>query len=147
MRDLSAFEDERFDLIVHPCSNCFVEEIRPVWREAFRVLRRGGALLAGFAQPIVFCFDPELMDRGTLVVKYRVPYSDLESLTDEERRRYTDKGEPLAFGHSLDDQIGGQLDAGFILTGFYEDLGVPGDAFAEYAPGYMATRAIKPIQI
>jgi hypothetical protein len=24
-------------------------------------------------------------------------------------------------GHTLEDQIGGQLDAGFVLTGFFED--------------------------
>ena len=38
MRDLSAFSDESFDLIVHPVSNCFVPEVQPVWDEAFRVL-------------------------------------------------------------------------------------------------------------
>src|SRR5205085_1973198 len=39
MADLAAFPDARFDLIVHPCSNMFVPDVRPVWREAFRVLR------------------------------------------------------------------------------------------------------------
>ncbi|MEZ0276700.1 MAG: class I SAM-dependent methyltransferase, partial [Roseimicrobium sp.] len=42
MADLSVFEDETFDLIVHPCSNCFVPDIKPVWREAFLVLKPGG---------------------------------------------------------------------------------------------------------
>jgi ubiquinone/menaquinone biosynthesis C-methylase UbiE len=37
MRDLSAFKDESFDFIFHPVSNLFIHEIRPVWREAFRV--------------------------------------------------------------------------------------------------------------
>ena len=45
MADLSAFQDDSFQLIVHPCSNCFVPNIGPVWRECFRVLRNGGALL------------------------------------------------------------------------------------------------------
>jgi 2-polyprenyl-3-methyl-5-hydroxy-6-metoxy-1,4-benzoquinol methylase len=35
MADLSLFADATFDLIVHPCSNCFVPDIRPVWRECF----------------------------------------------------------------------------------------------------------------
>ncbi len=30
MADLSTFPDARFDLIVHPCSNMFVPEVRPV---------------------------------------------------------------------------------------------------------------------
>ena len=42
MRDLSAFANESFDLIFDPCSNVFVNEVRPVWREAFRG-RRGPA--------------------------------------------------------------------------------------------------------
>lgn len=43
MADLSFFLDESFDLIVHPVSNVFVSEVRPVWQEAYRVLRPGGS--------------------------------------------------------------------------------------------------------
>lgn len=32
MSDLSAFPGERFALIVHPVSNVFVPDVRPVWR-------------------------------------------------------------------------------------------------------------------
>jgi len=45
MRDLSMFSDQSFGLIFHPVSNLFVPDIRPVWRETFRVLRREGVLL------------------------------------------------------------------------------------------------------
>lgn len=144
MRDLSVFADESFDLIFHPCSNGFVDDVRPVWREAFRVLRPGGALLSGFAQPVIYLLDPDLEKQGVMQLKYRMPYSDLTSLSDEERRRYTDKGEPLCVAHSLEDQIGGQLDAGFLLAGFYEDKHVEGDLFSEYLSGFCATRAVKP---
>src|SRR5690606_18814003 len=54
MRDLSAFASDTFDLIVHPVSNVFVPDVRPVWREAFRVLRPGGAMLAGFCNPVLY---------------------------------------------------------------------------------------------
>src|SRR5919112_5107900 len=57
MRDLSAFADEAFDLVFHPVSNLFVPEVGPVWNEAYRVLREGGALLAGFLNPAVYVFD------------------------------------------------------------------------------------------
>lgn len=143
MRDLSVFQDESFDLIFHPCSNLFVPDVRPVWREAFRVLRRGGTLLSGFLNPVLYIFDMELSDRGILEVRHKLPYSDLTSVTEEEGARRIAAGEPLEFGHTLTDQIGGQLDAGFIISGFYEDhhrrL-----VLAKYTETYIATRAIKP---
>jgi len=144
MRDLSVFPDGSFDLVFHPCSNSFVSEVRPVWREAFRVLRPGGVLLSGFSLPLVFLWDPDLEKKGELRLKYRMPYSDLTSLSDEERRRYTDTQEPLCVAHSLEDQLGGQLDAGFLLAGFYEDKHAEGDALSEYLSPYCATRAVKP---
>jgi SAM-dependent methyltransferase len=144
MRDLSVFADATFGLVFHPCSNGFVPDVLPVWREAFRVLRRGGLLLAGFINPAYFIFDDAAAtDRGELVVRHSIPYSDLESLTEEERRRYTDQDEPLSFGHSLEDQIGGQLRAGFVLTGFMEDS-LPDHPLARYLPTTIATRAVKP---
>ena len=79
MADLSRFEDESFDLIFHPCSNLFVPDVRPVWREAFRVLRSGGVLLAGFVNPVIYLFDHRLEERGVLQVRHRLPYSDLSS--------------------------------------------------------------------
>jgi SAM-dependent methyltransferase len=143
MADLSAFSDGHFGLIFHPVSNCFVPDVRPVWHEAFRVLKPGGVLLAGFTNPAFYIFDDAAAERGELVVKYAVPYSDVTSLTEEERRRYTDKDEPLAYGHTLDDQIGGQFNAGFVLTGFYEDHN-PGHPLSKYLPTSIATRAVRP---
>ncbi|MCI0702499.1 MAG: class I SAM-dependent methyltransferase [Planctomycetia bacterium] len=142
MRDLSVFPDASFELIFHPCSNGFVPDILPVWREAARVLRPGGTLLAGFTNPVLCLFDDAKMERGEFVVRHRIPYSDLTSLTDEERRWYTDRNEPLCFGHTLADQIGGQLEAGFLLAGFYEDGGEKWK-LSEYIPCFAATRAIR----
>lgn len=142
MRDLSAFADESFDLIFHPVSNVFCPDIRPVWREAYRVLRRGGLLLAGFANPVYYLFGTTLEDQETLTVRYSIPYSDLEAFDDEELLAYMEEGTPLEFGHSLTDQIGGQTDAGFAITGFYEDI-CPDSPISKYHPSYIATRAVK----
>jgi SAM-dependent methyltransferase len=143
MADLGVFADRSFDLIFHPCSNCFVPNLVPVWREAFRVLRPGGVLLAGFCNPALFLFDDVEAKKKTLVVRHAVPYSDLTSLTDEERRMYTDNHEPLLHGHTLEDQIGGQLEAGFVLTGFFEDRDLS-HPLAHYMATFAAARALKP---
>ena len=146
MADLSAFPDASFDLIVHPVSNVFAQDVRPVWREAYRVLRPGGVLLAGFMNPAVYIFDLELLDRERrLEVRFKLPYSDIASLSDEAREAYLAKGWPLEFSHTYDDQIGGQLAAGFLLAGFFEDRYPPqeNDLLSEYMPAFFATRAIK----
>ena len=147
MADLSMLADESIGLIVHPVSNCFAAEVRPVWHEAYRVLRRGGVLMTGFNNPVVYVFDWELADRtGILQVKYALPYTDLTSLPAEERERHVETGAPLEFSHTLEDQIGGQLDAGFLLTGLFEDAygEEENDLLTNYMPTFIATRAVKP---
>lgn len=145
MADLGCFESESFDFIFHPCSNCFAADVKPVWREAYRVLRFGGDMVSGICNPIIHIFDDELRERGELKVRHRIPYSDLTSLSDEEFARYATKDEPACFGHSLDDQIGGQIEAGFAITGFYEDDWGPesGDILSKYIKSFIATKATK----
>jgi ubiquinone/menaquinone biosynthesis C-methylase UbiE len=76
MKDLSVFEDEYFDLIVHPWSNGYVDNVLPVWNECSRVLKKNGALIAGFGNPIECIFDLGEMEKGNLVVKHKIPYAD-----------------------------------------------------------------------
>jgi SAM-dependent methyltransferase len=143
MANLSAFTDARFDLIVHPVSNVFVPDVKPVWREAYRVLKPGGTMLSGFTNPVCYLFDFPALERGEFRVAHRIPYSDVESLSDLERAKLAELDAPLEFGHTLDDQIGGQLIAGFVLTGFYEDID-PDTILGKHIPSYIATRALKP---
>ena len=145
MADLSVFDDGTFDLIVHPCSNGFVPNVNSVWRECFRVLVPGGLLLAGFVNPIVFLFPEQQWESGNLAVACRLPWSDVTGLSDEELNRKREAEEPLEFGHLLTDQIGGQIAAGFIIGGFYEDRdGGPEDPLGDFTPWMIATRAVKP---
>jgi SAM-dependent methyltransferase len=144
MADLSRFPAASFDLVFHPVSNCFVPDVRRVWREAYRVLRHGGVLLSGFCDPVLFSIDPALEKQGVAQLKHAIPYSDLTSIGDDERRLLADAGEPLAFGHPLEDQIGGQTDAGFLLAGLYGDRQLEGDVVSRYLPCFHATRAVKP---
>ncbi len=146
MADLGAFSDESFDLIVHPVANCFVPDLGPVWREAFRVLRPGGAILSGMMNPAYYCFDFELAEKGEVKIRHKLPYSDIVNLDEAALERHRQRGLPMEFSHSLTDQIAGQLEAGFLLAGFYEDdFGSDiDDPISDYMPTMMATRAVKP---
>ncbi len=148
MRDLGSFAEGQFDLIVHPCSNGFVPDVNPVWRECFRVLKPGGRLMAGFVNPLFYIFDYHEMEQGRLTVRYKIPYSDQEQMPPEQLQTLIDAGEPVEFGHALDDQIGGQLRAGFQLIGLFEDHWdcEPAKLLSQYIDGFMATLAIRPQQ-
>ena len=146
MADLSCFADESFGLIFHPCSNCFAENVLPVWRECFRVLRPGGVLLAGFNNPVRYIFEDALYVNDVLTVCNKLPYRDADHLDDPAvRKRIVDEHDALEFGHTLEDQIGGQLRAGFVLTDMFEDRFDPElEAISKFLDTFMATRAVRP---
>lgn len=140
MKDLSVFDDEYFDFIIHPWSNCYVDTVLPVWKECSRVLKKNGILIAGFGNPIEHIFDLGELEKGNFVVKHKIPYSDLEHLDDEAVASIC-KEDGYIFGHTLTDQIQGQIEAGFAIIGFYEDCG--GTALDQFIYTSIATKAIK----
>jgi SAM-dependent methyltransferase len=146
MHDLSRFPAAAFDLIFHPASNCFAPEIEPVWRECYRVLRPGGALLSGFMNPDVYIFDADAQARGELIVRHPLPFAESRDLPKDELDRLVERDHVVEFSHSLEEQIGGQLRVGFVLTDFFEDrdYGLPSEGRSRFMPTLFATRAIKP---
>lgn len=140
MQDLSAFEDESFDLIVHPWSNGYVDDIRPVWKECARVLKKSGILLSGFGNPIEYIFDVGKLERGILSVANAIPYADIDHMDDPETRKVV-QANGYIWSHTLEDQIQGQIEAGFAIIGFYEDIG--GTALDQFINSPIATKAIK----
>jgi len=98
--------------------------------------------MSGFLNPDIFIFDLAALDeREEFVVRHQIPFSTLD-LPEDERTRVHGDG-PIEYSHTLTEQIGGQLAAGFLLTHLAE---APhhADLTARYMPGYIATRAIKP---
>ena len=130
------FPDESFDLIFHPVSNCYVREVRPIWRECLRVLRPGGRLLAGLDNGVNFITDDEERE-----IVNRLPFDPLANPDQMELLRRTDGG--VQFSHTLSEQIGGQLEAGFRLLALYEDTNGSGRLHELGIPSFVATLSEK----
>ncbi|MDB4809730.1 class I SAM-dependent methyltransferase [bacterium] len=143
MADLAVLGNASFDLIVHPCSNSFVPSVLPVWKEAERVMKRGANLLSGIVNPVFYLFDDQLMEKGEFKLQHKIPYSDLTSLSSEQMQALLEENEPLCFGHTLTDQLGGQIEAGLVITGLFED-GWSEWPISKYISTFIATKATKP---
>ncbi|MDF1824511.1 MAG: class I SAM-dependent methyltransferase [Verrucomicrobiales bacterium] len=145
MADLSGFSEGSFDLIFNPVSNVFAENLAPVWKGTHRVLKTGGSILCGFMNPAFFLFDHEILEEtGEVVVKNHLPYSDMEHADAELLSDQLDAQLSVEYSHSWEAQIGGQCEAGFAITGFYEDdWDEESTRLQGWMPMFAATRAIK----
>lgn len=131
------FPDETFDIIFHPVSNCYVADVLPIWKECFRILKKGGILLAGVDNGLNFAFDLEEKN-----VIFKMPFDPLHN---EEHRKFLEKeNDGMQFSHTIDEQIGGQLAAGFRLTNVYGDTNGIGNLHDHNIHTFWATRAVKP---
>ena len=131
------FADGEFDLIFHPVSNCYIREVKPVWRECFRVLKPGGFMLAGTDHYVNYIVGP---DEKTIVSS--LPFDPLSNPDQMKQLEKDDAG--VQFSHSLEEQIGGQLEAGFILLDLYEDVNGEGWLHDLHIPTFLAMRSVKP---
>jgi hypothetical protein len=103
----------------------------------------GGDLLAGFMNPVYYLFDHDELESGaTPVVRYELPYGDETSLSPTKLAKLIESGGLLEFSHSLDAQIGGQLRAGFVITGLFEDSWDEAPLSRWFKP-FLNTRATK----
>lgn len=129
------FADASFDLIFHPVSNCYVEQLDPIWRECARVLKPGGVLLAGFDNGINYLFE----ENGTQIVQ-KLPFNPLKD--EALYRKSIENDDGIQFSHTIEEEIGGQLRAGFMLTDIYEDTNGYGPLEDFGVPTFYATRCI-----
>jgi SAM-dependent methyltransferase len=143
MTEKFPFANESFDLIFHPISNCYVKEIQGIWDECFRVLKKGGFLLSGFVKEEHFLFDPDFQNEDVLISRHSLPYDSLRDFSGDELKNKIQKRETLVFSHTLTEQMGGQIRAGFAIHDLYED-GDGGGLFDKYMNSYVATKAMKP---
>jgi len=131
------FADAAFDLIFHPVSNCYVKEVKPIFKECARILKHGGILLCGLDNGVNYLVN----DDETMIVN-TMPFDPL--VNEQQRKQLEEDDCGMQFSHTIDEQIGGQLEAGLALTHIYGDTNGEGRLHEMNIECYMATRAVKP---
>lgn len=130
------FKDETFDMVFHPVSDCYVEEVFPIIKECYRILKKGGLFLAGYDNGINFMFDDD-----SITVSNTFPFNPLKN--PEQMKSLIDSDCGVQFSHTLEEVIGGQLKAGFTLLDIYEDIDNEGTLRKYNIPTYYATKSVK----
>lgn len=130
------FADDTFDLIFHPVSNCYVKDVKAIWKECRRVLKPGGILLSGVDHYINYIVD----DSERNIVN-SLPFDPL--VNEEHRKQLERDNAGFQFSHTLEEQINGQLEAGFTLLELYEDTNSSGYLHDLNIPTFLAMRSKK----
>lgn len=112
MCDLSRFADGSFDYILNPTSLMYVPDVKPVFKECYRVLKKGGTFIMMAPNPVNYLCDFVNDENGGYYKAVnRMPYcsSDFDEMSDW-----------VEYGHTMEEYIGGQIECGFVINGYVE---------------------------
>jgi len=137
MRDLSRFGESTFDVVWQAHSIKFVPDVRGVFSEVARVLRRGGLYQVDCPNPFIMGIDERDWSGGGYPLSR--PYVDGAEVEcanpywevwDEGGNCRMVEG-PREFRHTLGTLINGLVENRFMILGLWEEIGADPDA----APG------------
>lgn len=140
MQDLSRFPTGAFDLAFVGLGFQFIPNPKLVCDQLSRALRRPATVIAAFVNPVQYLLDWANYSQGKLIIRHALPYSDLTSISPDERSKCFGPQEPIEFGHTMEQLLGPILDAGFGITGFYEDT-APEERLGNFISTYFVVRA------
>ncbi|HBB5493764.1 class I SAM-dependent methyltransferase (plasmid) [Enterococcus faecalis] len=143
MTKLFPFEDESFDIIFCPVSNAYISDLENMWKESYRVLKKGGLLMVGYMNPWIYMYDGDdvwdFPDKE-LLLKYSLPYDSSELEKQGNIEINPEYG--YEFSHTLESQIGGQLKVGFAMIDFYESKDSR-NRLSQFGSDYIANLSVK----
>ena len=129
MCDLSRFADGSFDYLLNPPSLMYVPDVKPVFKECYRVLKTGGTFIMMAPNPLNYLCDfVEDENGGYYKAVNRMPYCSSD---------FADMGDWVEYGHTMEDYIGGQIECGFVMNGYMECQ------MEDITELYFLTRAVK----
>ena len=144
MTERFPFDNESFDIIIQAFCNLYIQDMQFVWNECYRVLKKGGTMIATMDNGINCLFKNQ--SKEPLIVENKLPLNSLEKINDLEGYNGYEKNQIYRFSHTLEDNIGGQLKAGFTLIDLYEDRDTQdteGFLIKNYIPQYINTLSKK----
>lgn len=130
------FANASFDLIIQPVANCYIEDVQHVWEESHRILKKGGRLLVGMDNGINYIFD-----KTETKLYHALPYNPLQD--DKIKEEFPLEENGIQFSHTLDEQLRGQIKAGFQIVDLYEDTNSEGKLHDFNIPTFWASYSVK----
>jgi len=128
-------DSNSFDAVVNPVSLVYAEKIEPIFKEVFRILKKGGTFVAGFDNGLNFISDDEK------VISNRFPVNPLSDLETE--KKFLLRNDGYEFSHTSGEILKGLLNVGFRIVDCYEDYNDKGPLADLRIPTFIAIKAVK----
>lgn len=142
MDSKQAYPNRKFDYVLLGMGAQFVEDLSKVFPLVRDSLKNDGTFIGAFVNPICYLFDWAAYEEGKMEIKYRVPYSDLSSISKSERMRTIGKDSPVEFGHSLEQIFRGITQSGMTINDYIEEFDCK-EKMGDYFPSYFSIIATK----
>ncbi len=112
MCDMSRFPAGSFDYILNPTSLMYVPDVKPVFKECYRVLKKGGIFIMMAPSPVNYLCDYIDDEHGGYYKAVnRMPYCSADANSTSSW---------IEYGHTMEDYLGGQIESGFVIDGYRE---------------------------
>jgi ubiquinone/menaquinone biosynthesis C-methylase UbiE len=139
MDRLEIFENETFDIIVHPVSTCYVPDVLPVFRGVGRILCQRGIYISQHKSPISLQASHQRDATSCYRIEheyYRREPIPSPTAASPASGRLRERG-AIEYLHRLEQLIGGICRSGMVVEDFVEPLHVveemPANTFADRA--------------
>jgi SAM-dependent methyltransferase len=137
MDDLSMFQSGEFDIVVHPVSTCYVDDLNGVYRNVARVTCANGIYVSQHKQPTSLQADVNVNEKSSEQgYQLSEPYYRNGPLPAVRGSLHREEG-TLEYLHRWEQLLGWMCRAGFVI----EDVTEPLHADAKAAPGTFAHRS------
>ena len=131
------FGEQRYDVIYSAATIQWIPE-DIAFSKTYALLKPGGILLCGLGNEVNYLVN----DDETMIVN-SMPFNPL--VNEQQRKQLEEDDCGMQFSHTVEEQLGGQLEAGFVLTGIFGDTNGEGRLHEMGVETYLATRAVKPL--